>query len=456
MNMGRRLFLYGALGAIGGLLTYLLSLPLFPHKTLTELIGPISDNPNDLTKLVSKLQSLPPLTTLGTPYGNLAYFLLGAFVSSFLVFAIRFERKGLMSALGYSILAFLVGGALTRGADALSDTILVSFPAIRMIGHLPWGFLVGSAISFVVWIFQGPTLPRFKRAAIAAGTAGVVSYALRILIAPAIAITTTMTMLKGDLSDPNRLMDMDLWASAKPDFFANYVIMSAAIGLCFAYVEARYRRASIRWEAGRNEGKEWELAVQPMLVGTSERSYIRLPAAAGVGSEHAVIGVQGVTYVVQPQPGFSILVNGYLAPAAYLRHGDVVQVGPHALRFLEANMPRPRDVPIIAAVQPVQAAPETQRPSLRATITDPAGRMNALRIGITTIGRDAGCDICVANPNASRRHAEVTFDGHLAMLSDLNSTNGTFVNGDRVVRKQLSSGDTIEIGGQTLKFLVHD
>lgn len=64
------------------------------------------------------------------------------------------------------------------------------------------------------------------------------------------------------------------------------------------------------------------------------------------------------------------------------------------------------------------------------------------------IGRDSGSDIQLFDSEASRSHAEirVSAEGH-CNLADLGSSNGTLVNGHRVVQCALNSGDRIEIGG---------
>lgn len=69
---------------------------------------------------------------------------------------------------------------------------------------------------------------------------------------------------------------------------------------------------------------------------------------------------------------------------------------------------------------------------------------------LTTLGRDNSADIVVDDPGVSRRHSEVrvTTDGpHLVTsIRDLNSTNGTFVNGERITSQRLHDGDRVTIG----------
>ena len=65
---------------------------------------------------------------------------------------------------------------------------------------------------------------------------------------------------------------------------------------------------------------------------------------------------------------------------------------------------------------------------------------------VSTMGRSRDCDIVVADPNASRLHAEVRHIGLDYFLVDMGSTNGTEVNGQLVKRHALADGDTIVIG----------
>src|SRR5262245_33517898 len=59
------------------------------------------------------------------------------------------------------------------------------------------------------------------------------------------------------------------------------------------------------------------------------------------------------------------------------------------------------------------------------------------------LGRSRECDIRVDDPNVSRRHAELQQEGATYWLVDLDSTNGTELNGKRISRAKLADGDTI-------------
>jgi hypothetical protein len=75
---------------------------------------------------------------------------------------------------------------------------------------------------------------------------------------------------------------------------------------------------------------------------------------------------------------------------------------------------------------------------------------------ITVLGRDNTADVILDDPGISRRHTEirVTSDGpHLvASIRDLGSTNGTFVNGERITSQRLADGDRISVGRTALTY----
>ena len=62
------------------------------------------------------------------------------------------------------------------------------------------------------------------------------------------------------------------------------------------------------------------------------------------------------------------------------------------------------------------------------------------------VGRRDSCDICLRLPNVSGLHCELAFRGGYWTMRDLNSTNGTKVNGERVMEAVLYPGDRITIG----------
>jgi hypothetical protein len=88
--------------------------------------------------------------------------------------------------------------------------------------------------------------------------------------------------------------------------------------------------------------------------------------------------------------------------------------------------------------------PRAAKPSALLALDWAGGRDELL------VGRHDACDVVVGHPSVSRRHARLSFrDGHW-VLRDLDSTNGTRVNGKRVVRCRLEPGDRLSLGSADL------
>ncbi|MDX2304944.1 MAG: FHA domain-containing protein [Microscillaceae bacterium] len=69
-----------------------------------------------------------------------------------------------------------------------------------------------------------------------------------------------------------------------------------------------------------------------------------------------------------------------------------------------------------------------------------------------TIGRSANNDIVIPEQTVSSKHATITIEKGSFFINDLGSTNGTFVNGNRVTSKLLKSGDIIKLGAAHCRF----
>jgi hypothetical protein len=85
------------------------------------------------------------------------------------------------------------------------------------------------------------------------------------------------------------------------------------------------------------------------------------------------------------------------------------------------------------------------------------GRLFELRQVPTVIGRERGADFCVSDPSVSRAHARLDPrpDG-VYEVTDLNSSNGTFVNREQVRSRVLRSGDRVHFGNTVFLYLTGD
>jgi len=71
----------------------------------------------------------------------------------------------------------------------------------------------------------------------------------------------------------------------------------------------------------------------------------------------------------------------------------------------------------------------------------------------TTLGRRPYNDVVIDNLAVSGEHAVLQMTGNEVVLEDLNSTNGTYVNGKAIKNQALQNGDTIEVGKYKIKFV---
>lgn len=182
----------------------------------------------------------------------------------------------------------------------------------------------------------------------------------------------------------------------------------------------------------------------------------------GVMPQHCQLHVTAHGVMLDVPAGASVSVNGReVAGLIALRSGDVVafdqvqarlaamesvaaalhHVGPSASMPGSAN-----DDPGVTAIRPV-----LPRYVLRGVSGVVFGR-NIPLLATTSVGRAHECNLQIDEPGLSRIHARVipTDDG--VQLEDQGSTNGTFINGTRVVRGVAKAGD--EIAFDTIRFIL--
>ena len=79
------------------------------------------------------------------------------------------------------------------------------------------------------------------------------------------------------------------------------------------------------------------------------------------------------------------------------------------------------------------------------------GRTFDLNVDRTTVGRVEDNTFQIADASVSSRHAEIILQGSELLVRDLNSTNGTFINGEKISEAILKSGQTLRFGQVELK-----
>jgi len=84
----------------------------------------------------------------------------------------------------------------------------------------------------------------------------------------------------------------------------------------------------------------------------------------------------------------------------------------------------------------------------------PAGRLFPLERNVVTIGRALDNDLVIEHPSVSRHHAEVRRQAEGFYLVDMQSTNGTLLNGRRIATAYVGEGDRIQVGDVELRLQV--
>ena len=123
----------------------------------------------------------------------------------------------------------------------------------------------------------------------------------------------------------------------------------------------------------------------------------------------------------------------------------------------DAPAPKPAGATMVYRPQP-EAAPSgdgevpVERESAALSVN---GARHELDKRVVVLGRSQDCDIQLADPNVSRRHAEVRQEETSFWIVDLGSTNGTEVNGKRLRQAKLEDGDLIVLGSTEVVFERH-
>src|ERR1039457_3962642 len=74
------------------------------------------------------------------------------------------------------------------------------------------------------------------------------------------------------------------------------------------------------------------------------------------------------------------------------------------------------------------------------------GRTQELKVEKTTIGRVEDNTFQISEPSVSSHHCEVLLRGSEVMVRDLNSTNGTYINGEKIAERVIKPGQILRLG----------
>jgi Protein of unknown function (DUF3662)/FHA domain len=165
-------------------------------------------------------------------------------------------------------------------------------------------------------------------------------------------------------------------------------------------------------------------------------------------AEYLVEHARREGYTTSARPRVALETEADLGVGTF---GIAVDVGAPAVEPPEEPMPDVAPVPPPMATMVYAPSPEPEPAVADGTLRWESGEVE-LQGATTAIGRSSDCDVVLADPNVSRRHAEVRREGDAYIVVDLGSTNGTEVNGQRVDETSLMHGDVIGVGQTRITF----
>lgn len=188
----------------------------------------------------------------------------------------------------------------------------------------------------------------------------------------------------------------------------------------------------LQWLTGPLAGQKITLSNQRLTIGRDPALCNVVADSEGVSRQHATIETAQHDSIIITDAGSKAgtFVNGEAISRRILRAGDVIALGSPAVSLmLHAGS---------------QSSPQTGvfKPAVRNT-----------RLSVLRIGRWMDNEIVLDAPGVSRYHAKIEYDaGSQPVLTDLGSTNGTFVNGEIIDEpRAISTDDLMSVGGFVLR-----
>lgn len=108
------------------------------------------------------------------------------------------------------------------------------------------------------------------------------------------------------------------------------------------------------------------------------------------------------------------------------------------------------DTAVMHAFRPAGVPSTEAVPPARSFLILNGQNVYPLTTGVFNIGRREDNHLILDDPRISRTHAQIRITRNQVILCDLNSTGGTFINGERITQRALKPGDVISLAGLTL------
>ncbi len=445
-------------------------------------------------------------------YENWFIYALGAFIGLAMgagygmfqgskMHALRGGGIGLLVGIIGAKMGMVIGGALVTGI--LGSTGVLSSPAtaipVKMFGRTLVCAPVGALLGLVMGI-PSKSLKQSTLGLIGGAIGGAISGFIFDPISSTIANLTITPSNNSEIGGPGRLI------------FA--VVLGLAIGLFTSLIQLASKTAWVRRIYGRNEFKEYIVDAPQTTIGRNETCHIFVGGDPGIAPIHCVIQRhQGNYFLADCQTGMPTLLNGQPIQQVPLFSGAMIQIGSTQLEFVlkQGSAPQkaseqfraqqysaaaqqavpagvqgyaqPAGVPMQTQMQmPVQTQMPTQMqptplpgnmptmvqsaffPQQTQSAPTPAmgnyclvaqsGPLSGQRYPINSmmeIGRENPTIPLSWDSMISRRHLSIMPSAGGVTVTDLGSTNGTFINDQRISTSALKLGDILRIGATTFR-----
>jgi pSer/pThr/pTyr-binding forkhead associated (FHA) protein len=225
------------------------------------------------------------------------------------------------------------------------------------------------------------------------------------------------------------------------------------------------------------DGREYRVGTTPLTLGRDAASNV-VVSGGEVSRNHAEIRSDPEGYVLVDLSVNGTYVNGERVRKSHLlARADVIRIGNDEFRFYadagssaasapqpDAGDPQPtgaaqrlsdtlHGIPVASPTEPEQPPRNTPEPAAAPLASflfrsgELKGRRLPIKVPVVNIGRGDYNDVVIADPSVSTMHAKLQRREAIWILTDLGSTNGTFVEGERLTGEvPLSPGTTLKFG----------
>ncbi len=178
-------------------------------------------------------------------------------------------------------------------------------------------------------------------------------------------------------------------------------------------------------------------------MGRAQDCAVWTPSDAMVSAQHAKVVRLPTGYVlIDLESTNGTYLNGRRIQRATLADGDVVGLGAGGPQIrIQVLSPERAAVASAATISIPRFAELAGRKTQGARVQD-----HVLAAGVSALGRDPDAEVHLDSPIVSRLHARLSRHGDIVTVEDLDSANGTYLNGRRVSRSEVAPGDLLVVG----------